>query len=934
MNKKVTFGLLLFFLTVGSFLKLPQAFAAEFTSASLRLDHQTPNTALSGTVCAQSSSAGVENKVIIAFPKDFMVSGNTANWTANTNNLPSGATAWPGIGTPAISVSGQSVTFSSGDLTSSGAFYCFNFDGSTSSATGDNGNDELGEVTTKNSTNTIINSTTYAVSIIASDQIGITAIVPPAVSDLPISIEAETAGSNLSQRTILNYKITYGSLTAMAFPLTIQAQWSQGTIDGSPTPSVDLLDYVIGSASNAYGATPAVVDTTNRTITWTIPSFPANTVGKTLTFELVTNNSYTGSNTVGFDVAARSISESTVTPDQTVSQTYLYDASLEPTPTATPNSGSGTTTGVSQGTTSTPTTAPSQSLTFSGIVLQTLSQNQAQIDVLTNNNSTITIQYGTSLKSLSQSVSSTLPMTEALLTLPNLNPNTDYYYRVVAKDAYGNIVKSDIFTFTTAVASEIPSADLQSLIVTSNNILLNAPQAQKLTAANPVYSLVIPQSSIFEIHFSLTKYRPIKSIQIIIENKNVLGDSTFATDNAASNFVNLVETQPGVYTGRLLSQQNPGVYELYAKIIDYNGNITMQKMAEIIVVPKFKILVKGTNNPIENARILLYLYNPTTKIYDIISPQIIPVNNPSFSDPNGVVPIVLPHGKYKADISAIGYNSKTVAFEIGVNDENYPTIYLQNQPFSLSNYIDFFATTLSDYISSSQQTLSEIAASSRLFALLESLTLLGFVFLAFLSFSAKTHVYLLYIPYFFWHKFRQIAFRNNSLMIGKVYDDVTQTPVSKAFVSIIGGKKNNLLAHLRTNRLGEFYYKKFDGTEKIRISVMKKGFIPSRALEYSNKTFGQMPITIGIEKDNAYRRSILEIVVLSFENILGAFLEFFLIFAVILEIYFIPPLGILRVLPFLILSIFNGVIFILYLYKPHNLILNSPLAIKRDAVTA
>jgi len=42
------------------------------------------------------------------------------------------------------------------------------------------------------------------------------------------------------------------------------------------------------------------------------------------------------------------------------------------------------------------------------------------------------------------------------------------------------------------------------------------------------------------------------------------------------------------YTGDL-SQQNPGVYELYAKIIDLTY-ITFQKRPEIIVVPKFKIL--------------------------------------------------------------------------------------------------------------------------------------------------------------------------------------------------------------------------------------------------------------------------------------------------------------------------------------------------------
>jgi len=931
MNKKIIF-LLLFFWGLACIYKLPVSYAANFTSAYVRLNNQAPNSALLGTVCAQpsSSGAGVENKVAIQFPSDFTVSANANNWTTSVSNLPTGAIPWPGIGTPATNVSNQFVTFSSGDLTAN-TLYCFNFSGAQST-TGAVGNDKTGTLITKNSSDASIDITTYGVSIAANGQIQVSANVDPHISDLPIAIESTTAGSNFPEYTTLGYKITYGSLTASSFPITIQAQWSKGTISGSPTPSVDLLDYVIGSASNAYGSTPAVVDTVNRTITWTISSFPANTVGQTVNFALKTNNSYTGTEVVSFDVSARSMSGSTVTPDQTVSQTYLYDSSLEPTPSPTmapaptsePSAGTSTTSNTTTAT-PTPTGVPTPNLSISAISIESLSKNQAQIAVSTNNNSTVTIQYGTSLKTLTQSVTSSLPMHNSLLTLPDLDPNTDYFYRITAEDAYGNIIKSDIFTFTTAVASEAPNADLQSLIVTSNNSILFTPHAEKTTTGGNAYSIVIPQSSVFEIHFSLVKYTQIKSIQVIIENKNVLGASTSTPENAASNFVDLVETQPGVYTGRLLSQKTPGIYELYVKIIDYSGNITLQKMADIIVVPKFRIIEKGTNNPIENARILFYLYNPTTKIYDIISPEMLPINNPSFSQPDGLVSIVLPRGKYKVDVSAINYDSKTVEFEIGQNSGNYPTIYLQSQSFSITNYINFFGTTFSDYLSSSQKYLTEVSASSRLFALLESLTLLGFVFLAFLSFSAKTHISLFYMPYFFFHKLRQIFLKENSLIIGKVYDDIAQLPVSRALVYIVDAKKNNVLATLKTNRLGEFYCKKFNGVEKIKISVMKKGFITSSVVEYSKKALSEMPITINIEKDDEYKKSVIEIVIFALENILGAFGEFLLVFTVILEIFFIPPLGIMRVLPFLLLSIFNVILLIFYLYKPQKLVFNSPL---------
>ena len=77
----------------------------------------------------------------------------------------------------------------------------------------------------------------------------------------------------------------------------------------------------------------------------------------------------------------------------------------------------------------------------------------------------------------------------------------------------------------------------------------------------------------------------------------------------------------------------------------------------------------------------------------------------------------------------------------------------------------------------------------------------------------------------------------------------------------------------------------------------------------------------------------MEYLFLVMENVFGAFLEFLLVFTIIIELYFIPPLGILRVLPFLILSILNVAMLIFYLYKPRHLILNVP-SIKHGFTTA
>ncbi|MGA2911615.1 MAG: hypothetical protein ABSE17_03200 [Candidatus Levyibacteriota bacterium] len=921
MNKKIIF-LSLFFLLAGCLWKIPQAKASTFTDGYIRLDNQTANAPLSGTICAQPSSAGAgtEAKISVAFPSDFSISANTSNWTTNVSGLPDGATSWPSIGSSATSVSGQTVTFASGDLTAD-TLYCFNFTGS-SSTTGAAGTNKTGTLTSKNASNATIDQTTYYLAILNNNQIEVTATVPPNATYLPVSLKSTNTGSSFPQNTVLNYKINYGLLSIGAFPLTIQAQWNQGTIAGSPAPSVDIVNYVVGSATNGYGGTAPVVDTVDGTVTWTFTSFPGNTTNQTVGFQLETNNSYTGNSSVSFTVAARAMSLSTVTPDQTVTQDYLYSGSLAPTPT--PTQAPTLTPTVTVTPTPTPTLTP-QSFAFGNVNVYAVTQSQAQIRVVTTRNATSTITYGTSASKLTQSVSSTTPLTDAVLTLPNLTPDTTYYFKTTATDSYGNLIKSDIFTLKTAVVSEVVLVDPQSVIVTSNSNVLVNPEAQKASGQPQKIAIVVPLSTDFEIQFSLAKQIPVKSIQAIVRNKNVLGANTFSVPvaEAASNYVDLVETQPGVYTGRLKSLPSPGFYEIYARIVDYNGNIYEQKISDLTVTSHFMVYDKSNNQGVDNAKVLLYLYNPIAKIYDLISPLILPIPNPAYSLSDGTVQIVFSPAKYKAEVSAIGYKPQTIEFEINPQSIYYPTVYLQPEPFNLVNFVQYLGKNFTDLISLNQQYLSEISASSRLFVVLESLTLLVFVGLTFFSFSARTHIPILYLPYFFIHKLRQLFWKNNSLLIGKVVDTVTQNPISRARVNLIDAKKNKLLAELKTNRLGEFYYKSAN-FEHLQITVTKKGFLPTPTMNFIKENLQKMPLVLSVVRDESYLRSVSELIILVLENVIGALLEFLLVFTIILELYFIPPLGILRILPFLFLSILNVTLLIFYLYKPRHLILNAP----------
>ena len=218
--------------------------AANLTSVSVRLDRVAASTATGGTVCATATTAVLESSVKVTFPTGFTVNTTAANWTVTTTGIPTGTTAWPSI-TTASAVSGQTVTFGSGDLTV-GTEYCFNFSGTSTLTTATAGNSQVGSVTT--STGSDVDTGQYALAIVANDQIVVSATVTP-IFTFALSGNTDAFTTALSPSSVVS---TTGKTATIATNADSGwVTWVKSANAGLVSSSASTTIATIGTLNNA-----------------------------------------------------------------------------------------------------------------------------------------------------------------------------------------------------------------------------------------------------------------------------------------------------------------------------------------------------------------------------------------------------------------------------------------------------------------------------------------------------------------------------------------------------------------------------------------------------------------------------------------------------------------------------------------------------------
>ena len=94
----------------------------------------------------------------------------------------------------------------------------------------------------------------------------VTGTVPPSPTSINLALSV-VPNSTVPQQTDLVYTITYSSTNTASVPITLQAHWDKGTISGALEPSVNVVEYQVGTASQGYGGAVPIVNLLDRTIT-------------------------------------------------------------------------------------------------------------------------------------------------------------------------------------------------------------------------------------------------------------------------------------------------------------------------------------------------------------------------------------------------------------------------------------------------------------------------------------------------------------------------------------------------------------------------------------------------------------------------------------------------------------------------------------------
>lgn len=543
----------------------------------------------------------------------------------------------------------------------------------------------------------------------------------------------------------VTYFIDLESESYSPFPLTVEASWVDGLVEGTVGNYIDVFDYVLGSAGSSISGTSIYIDLINRKLIYNIPDFSRSQGGgHRLSFTLKVKSSFLTNSRILSTVYAKGtyqVAESeqksyqlyvnpnlTPTPTNTPTSTPTPTPTLSLTPTLTPTSTSTPTPtptlNITPTPTNTPINTPTNTPTFTPKATITTSET---VTILPTNTPTLTIQEALKKEDIVQplapifqkiSIESveknsaffTVTVSQDVLLktlydvcgkkefkfsqqsvtqkryhevlLENLSPETPY---CVEFQAINQITKktsySEIFTFETA--KEDSSIKLVSSVTNWNGLQLSFTNSE---------SVFIPENKDIVLTAEFTNPNQIEYVEGEFVSRSVLGVSTITKSNVSK--VRLIETGIGVYSAEIATPFIPDNY-LFSLKIKSKG----KTFSKLLLSYDFKIstplkVVDFNGFPIESSRVDIERFeksanrfvpfNASFSLAKTASSFFLPYTTQS----NGVLDLALPEGKYRATVSAIGYKTTVNEFVLGEFGSHYPEIAIEKD-MSIKAVIDY-----------------------------------------------------------------------------------------------------------------------------------------------------------------------------------------------------------------------------------------------------
>lgn len=673
-----------------------------------------------------ATAARTETTFRVTFKAGFGVNSNASAIQTSTSGLPTTfkgntLTAMPGLSATASGVSGQQVDFTISDLTD-GNYYAFYItSGITNPSSAGN---YVSPVETRDGGGTI-DSASPGFGIEDDDQLTVTATVPPKSNSGVVSIaRVESTSAVAFDGDTLTFEVSYKNADSQSYPFNLVASWEKGVVEGTSS-QVEVFDYVIGSAEDTDDGTTPVVDLQNRKITWTIPSLAPSDELKTVRFKLKVRSDIPRSTDLIADVNA----DGTIQETDLTRATFTMRIRYKPGATTTPFYPSGT---------PIPTETPTGLFDFEFIRLFQVTDTDAVINTRATDDAQVTIRYGRDPYNLNNAVENLTFNRSTSLELANLIPNTQYYFTVEIVSESGERRVSDLLSFTTAGSASI--AEIEQTSIFWNQLLLSSLLASQ--KGDRPYNVFAPKDNPVTVAISFDDGSAIEEAVIRIEKKGVLGISSFKPEPSEIE-TRILETLPDQFVGELLLPKEVGEYHLILTVKDIYGGFSSEILpSDVFVMNPITVVDAKSGKVIEGAHTNVYIYSRAMQLYTNLDES---VSYEKRTDEDGMLELALAEGKYKASVSAIGYEDKKVNFEIN-ESHPYPTIELEPS-FSFASWVTFYTRSLEDLSSFLNSQFSEIVMSSYgRSGLLVIAAFITFVLIGTVAFG-RIHISFLLMPF-------------------------------------------------------------------------------------------------------------------------------------------------------------------------------------------